>query len=92
MAHDVFRPRRPLPQCIYDAFQKEATKRDGRKVEEWQRKEIEAVFNAASAFAEKHGIPAPSMTDVEETERLASGHTDYGAKWAYGLEQRMEAA
>jgi len=86
---DPLRPRMEPASLIYDAFQKEAEKRDGREFDEWLNAERQAVFDAAKAYAEKHGLTAPTMTQVIARERLAEGHTDYGAKWAIGVADCM---
>ena len=47
MSKDIFRPRHQPAQMLYDAFQKEAEKRDKRDFKEWSEAEIQAVWKAA---------------------------------------------
>ncbi|MFN9473963.1 hypothetical protein [Acidovorax sp.] len=89
MNFDPFRPSRQPAQIIYDTFQAEAQFRKGRALEEWQRKEVEAVFFAACKFASDNGLRAPTMEEVLASERYARGSVDYGAKWAYVLSEKM---
>ena len=88
---DIFRPTREPAQSIYDAFQNESERRSGRTSEEWMSAERKAVHDAAIIAAIRLGIAAPSYEDVLITEEMASGHCDYGSKWAYGLARRMMA-
>jgi len=74
---------------IYDAFQIEAEKRQGRSIEEWQEAERQAVLNAATVAATQMGLRAPTLADVVAAEQYACGSVDYGAKWAYGVVDRM---
>ena len=85
MTIDVFRPRHEPAQMIYDAFQKEARKRGGRTVEEWQAAERLVVWQTTRDYAQQHDLMIPTMEDIEHAEQYASGHIDYGAKWAYQL-------
>ena len=87
---DVFKPRHEPARTIYDAFQDEAEKRDGRHYLVWREKECLAVLNAACDYAEKHGLIKPTLEEVQSAEMSASGHVDYGAKWAYGIRDVME--
>ena len=89
MVRDVFRPHRDPARAIYDAFQAEAAKRNGRTVSEWMGRERDAVLREAVFQAHKCGLRAPSYDEVVQAERSASGHTDYGAKWAYGVVEAM---
>ena len=87
---DIFRPPNEPARTLYDAFQKEAAYRKGRSVMEWQRAERLAVWRAARDYAQQYGMRIPTMDDVEQAEVLASGHVDYGAKWAYGIASAMQ--
>ncbi len=86
---DIFRPTRALPRALYDAFQKEADKREGKTVEEWIRNENMAVWKAARDYALAHELKPPTMQQVVDKSHYASGHIDYGAKWVYGVESIM---
>lgn len=86
---DIFRPPREPARTLYDVFQEEAAHRKGRSVEEWQRAERLAVWKAARDYAQQHGLRVPTMEDVEQAETCASGHVDYGAKWAYGIAESI---
>jgi hypothetical protein len=82
---DIFRPSCDPARSIYDAFQSEARHRKGREFAEWNRAEILAVYIEANRCAYIYNLRAPTMDDVIMAERCASGHVDYGAKWAYGI-------
>lgn len=90
--YDPFRPRAEPAATIYDAFQEEATKRKGRKFEEWSAAEIEAVLRCAILQAKKHGLRPPTMEEVNRAERYARGSVDYGAKWAFVIVETMRKA
>lgn len=81
----VFRPTTEPARAIYDAFQAEASLRPGRTVEAWTTGEAEAVWRAARDYAQQRRLEAPTLEQVQRAEVLARGHTDYGAKWAYGV-------
>lgn len=89
MASDIFRPHKDPAQGIYDAFVAEAANRRGRSVEEWILSERRAVLKAAADLAQRLGLRAPTLEEVERAERSAQGHTDYGAKWAYRVAETM---
>jgi len=89
---DIFQPRHEPAKSIYDAFQTEAAKRQGRSVEEWQAAERDAVYREAVHQAQKLGLRVPSIDDVVSAERYASGSVDYGAKWAYGVTEVIRKA
>jgi len=76
-------------RSIYDALQREASKRNERTVEEWLAAEPDAVLREAIFQAHKLGLKPPSMQEVQHAERLASGHTDYASKWAIGVAEAM---
>lgn len=88
--HDDFRPHQIPAKMIYDAFQEEAKKRKGRTVDEWMNAERHAVLLAAEKVSKQFGFPAPTFTDVCGEETSASGHIDYGSKWAYGIINLMK--
>lgn len=89
MSKDIFRPRHQPAQMLYDAFQKEAEKRDKRDFKEWSEAEIQAVWKAAREYAALHDLCIPTIEDVRYAEGYACGHVDYGAKWAYKLAEKM---
>ena len=88
---DIFRPRNEPAQSIYDAFQKETTKRKGRSVEEWVAAEREAVLREATAKAQQMGLRVPTMDEIVRAEQYAMGSVDYGAKWAYRVTDKMKS-
>lgn len=90
MTHDPFRPSREPARSIYDAFQAEASKRQGRSVEEWLQAEREAVWRAAHDQAAMLALRCPTMGEIEAAERYAMGSVDYGLKWALGVERLMK--
>ncbi len=87
MTSDIFRPYYEPARTLYDAFQKEASKRGSRSVEEWQSAERLVVWSAARDYAQQNGLHVPTMAEVERVENCACGHVDYGAKWAYGISE-----
>ncbi|WP_137917221.1 hypothetical protein [Hydrogenophaga sp. 2FB] len=87
--HDPFRPHGGPAQAIYDAFQNEAAKRKSRPGLTWIELERATVHSAATEQAMANGWSAPSIADVERFEACASGHTDYGSKWALYLVEFM---
>ncbi len=86
---DVFRPRHDPARCIYDAFQ-EASKDRRCSIEAWIKRERLAVWKAARDYAQQHGLRVPTLKQVEDAERQAYGHVDYGAKWAYAIAYLMQ--
>lgn len=89
MPQDVFRPTQQPAQSIYDAFQAEATHRRHRGIDEWMLAERTAVWRAARDAAQQLGWRVLTMEEVRRVENQAAGHTDYGAKWAYGVVEAM---
>lgn len=85
----MYEPINEPARTLYRAFQSEASKRPTRDVSVSLAEERRAVWSAARAYAQAHGLRIPTMQDVEITEWMAVGHTDYGAQWAYGLARRM---
>ena len=82
---DLFRPTTQPAQRIYDAFQDEASKRDGRSVRQWMDCELHRVWEEAKNYAQENDLIPPTSQDVIRAEQSACGHVDYGAKWAYGV-------
>lgn len=88
---DPFRPQHQPAQGIYDALQAEAAQRKSRELDVWIKEERQAVWRAARDYAQQHGLPILTLEEIENAERSAMGHTDYAAKWAYGVSERMGA-
>lgn len=86
---DIFEPRNEPARSIYLAFQAEAKKREKRTPEEWQQKEIESVFETARTLAITRGETVLTISEIEEAQCYATGHIDYGAKWAYRVAEKM---
>jgi hypothetical protein len=86
---DIFRPLHDPARSIYDAFQNEASKRQGRSIEEWQDAERNAVLREAIFQSQKMSLAVPTLSDVEKAEISAMGHCDYGTKWAYVIAMAM---
>ena len=86
---DIFRPTTEPARRIYDAFQDEARKREGRTFEEWHTAEKQRVWAEARDYAQQHGSLVPTIEQIEREERNASGHADYGSKWAYGVSRLL---
>ena len=89
---DIFKPRHEPARSIYEAFQREASKRKGRSIEEWTSAEREAVLREATSKAQQMGLRVPTMDEVVQAERCAMGHVDYGAKWAYRVTEQMKSS
>lgn len=87
--HDIFRPKNRIAQVLYDAFQKEAKKREVRTVEEWKEAEIMAVWRAACFLAIANNLRTLSIDEVRDASDYASGSVDYGSKWAYKVLDKM---
>lgn len=85
MTRDLFRPWHWPADAIYDAFQAEAAKRRGRTVDQWMDAERLAVWMAARDAALRINARTPTMAEVAAVEERATGHADYGAKWAIGV-------
>jgi hypothetical protein len=91
---DIFKPHTEPASLIYEAFQTEAEKRNGREPEEWQRFEVLAVLEVANKFVQyatsagKYKLV--TIEDVLKAQRSAYGHADYGAKWAYAVVVAMQ--
>lgn len=85
----ILEPRSEPALSIYKAFSVEAAKRDGREFQQWHTSEINAVHKEAVSQAQKRGLKVPTLENVKRAEVNASGSTDYGAKWAYGVVDHM---
>jgi len=57
---------------------------------EWNKAEIGVVWAVARDYAQKNGLRVPTLKEIEETEVQASGHCDYGTKWAFGVRDLLE--
>lgn len=72
---------------VKNALIDEAEKRRGRRYEQWREAEAKAVWAATCAFAQRHGLREPAMSEVIRIESQAIGHCDYSSKWAlYAVE------
>lgn len=88
---DVFQPRSEPAKSIYEAFQAEASMRDGRSIDEWQDAERNVVLLEAGIQARKLGLREPTLEEVMLAERYAMGSIDYGSKWPSSLASAMRA-
>lgn len=86
---DVFLPTNEPARSIYLALDKQIEKRKSYPGLEWIEAEREAVFREAGIQAQLRGLKAPTMEEVENAETGACGHTDYMAKFAYGVARVM---
>ena len=80
-----FRPRDEPASVIFDAFMIESEKRHGKSVDEWKKKEEEAVWRASKEWAEARRYTYPTLEDVRREVSIAQGHIDFASKWAYGV-------
>ena len=88
---DPFRPTGQPAQMIYDEILLKAKKRKGVDPDVWIVAERQNVWRIARNYAQQHGWRVPSLADIERAERNACGHTDYAAKWAYGVSECIHA-
>lgn len=97
MAHEI----RPLTQhsqhklklaaidAIRLSLSVESAKRKGRDFSDWGPAEAHAVWKTARDFAQQHGLRIPLLAEVVQVEKSACGHSDYGAKWALYVAEKM---
>lgn len=86
---DVFEPRWEPARSLYKALKQEMTNRDKCKGLEWIDNERNAIFNTAMKISEGSNYRTPTLEDVVRAEISARGHTDYTAKFAYGVANFM---
>lgn len=86
---DPFRPRSEPARTLYDAFQAEAAKRNGRSFEEWREAETDAVHAAALAASKTHALREPTRDEVAKAGVRAQNHVDYGLQWVCGVVEAM---
>jgi hypothetical protein len=84
-----FCPSLEPAKSIFLAFVNEAGRRVGRPPDVWIAEERGAVLRAAQRQAGLLGLRSPTLTDIMAAERLAIGHSDYGAQWARLVAERM---
>jgi hypothetical protein len=82
---DPFRPRDNPERLLYDAFQAAAKERKNKPVGEWLEYEVQKVWEAAKGWAEQNKKPVPSLRAIKIASTYATGHIDYGARWAYAI-------
>lgn len=87
--YNLFRPTREPERTIYDAFQSESEKRNGRRLEESLDAEVQAVWRAAHDYAQANNMRVPTLQEVRHAERSAYGHSDYAQKWALYVSECM---
>lgn len=79
--------------AITSSLIKAAQYRKGVAFEQWHEFELQALWSTAQQFASAHGLRSPSLLEVKEGERQASGHSDYAHKLGlYIAEKMMEPA
>ena len=84
------RGNRPAKR-IQQVFYKESEKRDSRTLEEWQEKELLAVWRATNEERARDGKGPVRIGAVKDAERMARGHIDYSMKWAFYCESLVYA-
>lgn len=89
---DHWRPTSEPARTIYDALVAETLSRPSRSVDEWVEAERNAVWAASRDYAQKHGLDVPTIAAVLKAEQSACGHTDYCAKWAYGMAAHISSS
>ena len=91
MSSDIFRPRRLGPaQRIYDEFQRAAAYRAVR--DDWEEYEMQVVHAQLKREAHALGVLPPTREQLNEVDRSACGHSDYGAKLALGCARLLREA
>ena len=86
---DWLRPTTQPAQMIYDAWHKETENRTKFEYVEWCKNERKVVFETANLAAKKYGLKSVTIEEVEAAEQNAYGSVDYGAKWVYGVLDKM---
>lgn len=86
---DVFRPYSEPARSLYDALSSCITARSELRASGRERAQFLTMTEAAREYAIEHGLHVPCPEQVEAAERLARGHADYAAKWAYGVAEAM---
>lgn len=87
---NMFRPKTEPARSIYDAFQTEAKNRPNCHYSEWIEAERVVVWQVARRWAKENEIVPLSLKEIERAEDYASGHVDYGAKWAYRVAEMLQ--
>ena len=87
---DFFRPKVEPERTLYDVVLEESRQRKNREPKVWMQAEREVMLRTAVSCAIKLGLNSPTMGQVEIAERMATGHVDYLAKWAYGVMDFMK--
>jgi hypothetical protein len=88
--NDQLSPLNPYAAKLYYVFTKESKFRKGKDFSEWNESEIRAVWNEAKKIAIRLGKHEPSIEMIRQEEISASGHSDYGRKWAVNVFYRIE--
>jgi len=79
----TFRPSAEPHRTLYNALVEQQKQRDSDP--DWVNNERRAIWNAAINYANDRGLHIPSLEEVCRAERMACGHVDYPAKFAYGI-------
>lgn len=85
---NFFRPTSEPARSLFDALVRQMEAR-ATNSGDWIHAERAAMLSAAQEYAHAHGLRAPTPDEVESAERSACGHSDYAAKWAYGVADAM---
>lgn len=67
---------------MLDVLGKESAKRHQYADDGWILAERKAMLDAVNIELGKARLPSVMLADIERVERLAVGHSDYGAKFA----------
>lgn len=59
-------------------------------MEEWKSTELAIVFRKTNEVARSLGLTLVTHKDVERADTYASGHIDYGAKFAYRIVELLQ--
>lgn len=85
----MFEPTTEPAKSLYLALIKEMDLRKTRGGFAWIDAERAAIFNCGVDLAQKLNLRAPTLEEVTRAENCACGHTDYAAKFAYGVAEFM---
>lgn len=84
----MFRPRRAIPQAIYDRLDKEQARRKDNP--NWIEDEILALWEETNRQRAMLGKGPIALEKVKDAESMAMGHIDYTAKCAYYCAELVE--
>jgi len=82
--------RNALHRELHELLCSEADLRDQREGITWVEMELQAMLDAVNRHRARLGKTPVAVGDVERVETMASGHTDYGTKFALYCTELVE--